>query len=426
MKDIILDRLSRMEDLEQRKMLKQIVSGALLNLMEYQEEMNRQLEERVFNEMEDWGDKYDIYVSLAAREDVDPIHEYLHPMVAADMDKQICNMTELLTALNRGEDAYLLTLFLECDFVLLKSLLQQERTFTGTIVTARGSHTVGVQLKQNATYMQEIERLYRIFQVNNVPWRTVNHPYAYKFFDVYLVTYEEGMFREGEEIFEISVHLEEYEVYKRLNLVPLWNIERLTMRTVGFPVPAKDRVSYEHVMNLHATGVGHGYLIDGDEADIRYTKRGYEDLIIVTPQSKSMLWNVLKIIQPVTSKLGHPMYDRQSNKRVSSFIDRFARRQAIVVRAKAEIVRLIQTFEVSKGLELEEITIMERSDEREQTYNMNPFISDHVRVERDKKIMRMKFRLHHTNNFTTSDVLSFIVSEVQMYFPEYKCEGEWT
>ncbi|TVX94542.1 normocyte-binding protein [Paenibacillus agilis] len=425
MKDIILDRLSRMEDLEQRKMLKQIVSGALLNLVEYQEEMNRQLEARVFNELEDWGDKYDIYVSLAAREDVDPIHEYLHPMITADMNKQVCNMTELLSALNRQENAYLLTLFLECDYVLLKPLLQQERIFTSTIVTARGTHTVGVQLKQNTLYMQEIAKLYQVFQMNNVPWRTINHPYAYKFFDVFLVNYEEGMFREGEEVLEISVDLEEYESFKRLNLVPLWNIEHTTMRNVGFPVPAKDRVNFEHIMNLHPTGTGHGYLIDGDEADIRYMKRGQEDLIIVTPQSKSMLWNVRKVKQPVSNKISQPMYERQSNKLISSFIDRFARRQAISVRSKADVIRLIHTFEVSRGMELEHIAILDHSDGQEHTYNMNPFISDNIRVERDKKIMRMTFKPKEARSFSASDVLSFIVSEVQMYFPEYKCEGEW-
>lgn len=27
--------------------------------------------------------------------------------------------------------------------------------------------------------------------------------------------------------------------------------------------------------------------------------------------------------------------------------------------------------------------------------------------------------------YILSDLMSFLVSEVQMYFPEYKCEGEW-
>lgn len=54
---------------------------------------------------------------------------------------------------------------------------------------------------------------------------------------------------------------------------------------------------------------------------------------------------------------------------------------------------------------------------------MNPFISDHVRSEKDKKVMKLRFRASD-NSFIRHDILSFLVSEIQMYFPEYKCEGE--
>lgn len=56
---------------------------------------------------------------------------------------------------------------------------------------------------------------------------------------------------------------------------------------------------------------------------------------------------------------------------------------------------------------------------------MNPFISDNVRVEHDKKIMHLGFRKRGTDSFILEDMMSFLVSEIQMYFPEYKCEGEW-
>ena len=53
MKDIIIDKLSKMEDLEQRKILKDIISGVFLNLIDYQESFNKNLEERIFSEIED-------------------------------------------------------------------------------------------------------------------------------------------------------------------------------------------------------------------------------------------------------------------------------------------------------------------------------------------------------------------------------------
>ncbi|UHA72254.1 normocyte-binding protein [Paenibacillus sp. 481] len=424
MKDIVQDRLSKMEDLEQRKMLKNIVTSVFLNLVEYQEEMNRKLEERVFNEIEDLGERHDIYVTMCAREDIDPIHEFLYPMIPSDAEKKMCDMKSLLAKLSQREEACLLTLFLECDYATLKQLIYSRRTFTGEIVTASGNHRIEVRLAQNPTYMAEIEKLYHVFQKNNLPWKTVNNPYAYKFFDVMLIACDSTL-SEEEEILEISINLEQYEPYKQLDKVPLWNIKRLELRNAGFPIPAKDRVNFEHVLSLVLTGTEHGYLVDGDESMMRYIKRTPEELTIVTPEEKSSLWNVLQIIQPVSSKIHKLEYELVSNKKKSSFTDRFAHKQALTVRAKGEIVRIVNSFESSKFVDLEQVIILESSDGEEATYGMNPFISDNVRMESDKKVMRLRFRIPESSQFIIHDILSFIVSEVQMYFPEYKCEGEW-
>lgn len=42
--------------------------------------------------------------------------------------------------------------------------------------------------------------------------------------------------------------------------------------------------------------------------------------------------------------------------------------------------------------------------------------------------MRLAFRARQAEEnerFLLQDQMSFLVSEVQMFFPEYKCEGEW-
>ncbi|WP_088829945.1 normocyte-binding protein [Paenibacillus tyrfis] len=424
MKDILLDRLSRMEDLEQRKLLKQIVTGVFLNLVEYQEDLNRKLEERVFNEVEDQEDRDDIYVTLCPREEIDPIHEFLYPMLAADTEPKTCDLRSVTEQMQRGEEAMLMTLFLQCDYSKLKELFRGKRTFRGEIVTTGGTRSIQVRLRQNQTYIRELEKLYFIFQKNNVPWKTVNHPYAGKFFDV-LWTGGEQPSGPEEELLEIRIFLEEFEAYKKLDMVPMWNIERLELKNVGFPVPAADRINFEHVLSLRKTGTQHGYLVDGDEALIRYIKRMPEELTIVSPQDKSGNWNVLKITQPTPTKLGRLAYELVSNKRKSSFTGRFSRKHPVVVRAKGEIARIAGSFEASDDLELVQVEIMDEADGKEVTYGMNPFISDNVRVENDKKRMRLRFRARRSGSFILQDLMSFVVSEIQMYFPEYVCEGEW-
>ncbi|CAH1189912.1 hypothetical protein PAECIP111893_00010 [Paenibacillus plantiphilus] len=427
MKDIVLERLGRMEDLEGRRLLKGIMTSVFLNLVEHQEEMTRRLEQRVFDELEDLDDKNDIYVTLCAREDIDPIHEFLYPMLPSDVNPPSYDLTTIVSRLSRNEESTLFTMFMQCDYMSLKKLFESKRTFRGQLVTTGGRCAIEVRLQQNLTYVREIEKLYETFQKNGISWKTVNHPYAYKFVDIILTGCERTP-DASEEIMEISVDCEEYERSKRLDVVPLWNIERLSLKNSGFPVPAMDRINYEHVLSLRKTGSQNGYLVDADESDIRYMKRSEDELTIVTPLERSGNWNVLKLTQPVPSRIGKLEYSLVSNRRSSDFIGSYARKQATVVRAKGEIMRIAHSFEAAEALEFVDASIQEKPGSEGQTYGMNPFISDHVRTEHDKRLLRLSFRRKpgkQWDEFIIYDLMSFLVSEVQMYFPEYKCEGVW-
>lgn len=424
MKEIVLDRLNKMEDLEQRRILKQMMNSVFLHLVEYQEEMQKKLEQRVFSEFEDKEDKLDIYVTLCHRDDFDPIHDFLYPMIPGDEQRKLCDRKALHEQLTRQEQAVLMTIFMECGYSRIQELINSNRTFKGRLTTTEKSYPVEVRLQQNTLYIDELEKLYNMFLKNGMPWKTVNHPYANKFFDVVLVSCE-GELGEDEEIAEVTVHLEEWEPYKKLDVIPLWNIERLALKNIGFPVPAIDRVNFEHVLSLRKTGSQHGYLVDGDEALIRYIKRSAEELTIVSPQEKSGIWNVCKITQPVATPTSRLQYALVSNRRKSSFVGSFARKQGMPVRAKGEIIRIVHSFEAAEQLELVHVEIREKGGRTSATYEMNPFISDNVRVEHDKKIMQLGFRRRGADSFILEDMMSFLVSEIQMYFPEYKCEGEW-
>ncbi len=101
MKDIILDRLNKMEDLEQRKILKNILMGAFDNLINHEEEMYKSLENSVFNEVEDIEGKYDVYVTLCSRKKVDPIDEFLHPMIKEDVEEKEYDIKQIFERLEK-------------------------------------------------------------------------------------------------------------------------------------------------------------------------------------------------------------------------------------------------------------------------------------------------------------------------------------
>ena len=80
MKEHFLEELNNIEDLEQRKLLKNIVIGCFSGLIDYQETVNRELTERVFNEVEDTESHYHIYMTVCQQQEVDPIDDFLFPV----------------------------------------------------------------------------------------------------------------------------------------------------------------------------------------------------------------------------------------------------------------------------------------------------------------------------------------------------------
>ncbi|MEK3734051.1 MULTISPECIES: normocyte-binding protein [Paenibacillus] len=430
MKELVQERLGKMNDLEQRQLLKNLMTGVFLNLVDYQEEMIRKLEQRVFDELEDPGSRYDIYGAVCSLEDYDPIHEYLFPMLPSDVNRSMVDMSQVAEVIREGGEMKLFGLFLEMDTADILKLAASGRKFHGQLVTDAGSYRIDVTLRASDTYIKEIEKLYHVFLDNGVPWRTVNHPYIRKFVDCVLTGGEEDP-QPHEEIREITVSLEEYESVRRQDLIPLWNIERLSLKNSGFPVPAIDRINYEHVLSLRKTGAEHGYLVrPGEEMEIRYIKRSEQELTIVTPREKAAVWEVLKVTRPMELRLGRQMYKLVSNTRRDSFAGRYAHKQGMAVRAKAEIARIVSTMEAGEGLELETVDIVPASQAAAGfTYPLNSFVSDHVRREEDKLVMRLGFRRTEQRgagpSFIDGDLISFLVSEVQMYFPEYRCVGVW-
>ncbi|HHY75042.1 MAG TPA: normocyte-binding protein [Bacillus bacterium] len=424
MKETILDRLQRMENLEERKLLKDIVSGVFMNLVEYQEDMNRKLEERVFSELEDLDDRFDIYCTICSRDNIDPIHEFLFPMIPKDLEKDSFTIQEQLDSVGMHGEFNLFTIYLQCEFPKIKELLDSQRLFAGVIVTTSGKYDVNIMLKQNKTYIEEIEKLYHLFLLNGLSWKTVNHPFAYKFFDVIITDFP--CLKEEEEIIEISYDLEEYEAYKKINMIPLWNIEKLTVKSSGFPSPAKDKVNYEHTISIRKMGEQNGYLVDSDEKDIRYVKRSKDVVTVVSAHDKSGLWNLLKIAKPLKKTVDDRQgYALVSNRRNNHFIQKYAQKNTMAIRTKSEVMRIINSFEAAKDLELVDIDLQDIYIAKEICYPMNAFLIDNIRVEKDKKIMIFRFKAQVERNFILNDTLSFLTSEAQMYFPEYKCVGEW-
>jgi hypothetical protein len=420
----MLEKLKKMEDLDQRKVLKDILTGLFANLLDYQALANQKLEDRVFSENNGQGQKYDLYFTICPKSDLDPLDNFWRPVFPEELTERNYDLKEIITKLQKREPVSLSTVFLQCDYPIVKKLVACKKTFPGEITTDQKSYPIRVRLHPSENYRLLGGHLYQIFQKNAIPWKTLNLPYANKFFEV-VISDCEVLPGPTETIIEIAINLEEYESYKQVNLALLWNIEPLKMRGAGFPIPALDRLNYEHVLSLKKNGPQHGYLIDEEQTLIRYRMQTKDTLTIVSPYEKIEAWNLLKIIAAASAPTGNPVYGMATNRRSESFVAQFAPKQTAVIRTKAEIYRIVNSLAVSSYLRLQNIQVAEQKGERDYTYDCNFFLTDEIRVANDKKFMILSFTpVNPDANFLIYDWLSFLVSEVQMYFPDYECVGE--
>ncbi|HEY8464239.1 MAG TPA: normocyte-binding protein [Bacillota bacterium] len=424
MKELILEKLKKMEDLQQRKLLKDIMSGFFSNLIDYQTSFNQHLENRVFSEVSDPAAPYDVFVTLVPRSSVDPLDNFLHPVFPEDLEEPQYDMVKISTGLQKSEEIKVFTIFVKCDYLTLKKLLANRKTFPGELVTDQSRYPIRIKLEQNQSYLLQIEHLYNVFQKNALPWKTLNNPYAYRFFDV-IITECAAVPGQEETITEISFNLEEFEPYKTIDQILLWNIERIKTSSSGFPMPAIDRINYEHVISLKKYGADNGFLIDEEPLYLKYMLRSAEELTIVSPYEKVDAWNLIKICRPPENWAANYPVEPLSNRRVNSFISKFAQKQTALVRTKGEIFRIINSYSIAKHFGLKDIIICDHKGDSVVTYDLNYFITDDIRVANEKKIMKLQFvALDQENDFIRYDLLSFLVSEVQMYFPDYECIGE--
>ncbi|GMA99911.1 hypothetical protein [Pelosinus sp. IPA-1] len=421
MKEQIAAKLNQMSNLEDRLLLKDVLNDVFLNLYEHSETMYQQLEDRVFSEMSGVSDSYDVYTTVVSRQNLDPVHYFLRPMQVGDLEEKQVNLTAIVV------DAIaepLLQVFFSCDYRMLASIINGGRIFHGTIVTNLGSITAEFILREDKRYLNQINELYETFLNNNIPWRTINNPYAFRFAEVLMESCQRPL-ENDETVTQIQVDFGEYGQYVHYDMVPLWNVELLKLKSTGFPLPCEDKINFEHMVPLEGIGIEHGYLAAFQNKNISYVRRTKQALVIVAPTELKDVWDIMRIIHPTGGKTDVYTYPLVSNAKRQAFSDILAQKSLRVIRTEAELRRLIGSFAAAANFSLSHIAIQPCSQEIENvaSYEMNCFIQDEIRRADCQHRLILNFTTTDRDSLFISDRMSFLVSEVQLYYPDYKCEG---
>lgn len=421
MKEIIQKKLDRMSDLEQRHILKNIMWDVFKEIIDYQDEVNKQLEQRLFYDIKDTEENYIIYTTIIQKDRISFFKDFLYPLREEDEKEKQYNKKELIEKIQKKEPVTAATIFLKKSYPELEKIKIEQNYYNGTIITEDSEIPITVILKQNYDYINIERNLYNMFMENGVKWTTINNPYIRKFFDVVIIDCAEDI-SELNNFKEIVFDLGELERDKYLDYIPVWNIKKITAKGDGFPLPVNDKINYEHIISFEGLGKENGYLVAPDQNMVSMRKTE-QSSIITSEESSSIEWNLYIVVQNYKSvendEFDFPLF---SNKKKERFLNRFVNKGNKVIRTYGELNRLAGSFEKLDDFRIQDIKIQEYLPDTLTTYDFNYYIDDEIRSDKFRKVMILEFERMEMD-FLSYDLLSFLVSEIQQYFPEYICKG---
>lgn len=420
----IYEKINDIKDLDDRVVLKKIMNSVFAALEQYTEDKYNELEKRVFNEMEYVKEKYNIYSTISKRNNVDLIDEFLHPILPEDMEEKTYDTKEILKAIKEKKTTNMFKIFLKCDYLIFKEFIKRDIKIKGIITTNKKVHEGYFKVVKNKQYTDKVCKLYKSFINSNITWTTVNNPYIYKIADVILIGCKDNI-EADEDVIKIEVDFGEYNQYVEYDMVPLWNAKELILKCSGFAMPCLDKVDYEHNISIVKEGCNNGYLVDAENEDINGVTFGKESVIISSDASGIVSWNLWNIIACEKSKLPKYEYELMTNEVNINFSNKLSFENPYTIKTKTELARVINSFKASDYLKFKDVKLEKKhSKKTKQTYDINDFIIDEIRSDNIKKALILYFGPVDKDNYLNKDILSFLVSEVQLLYPEYECEGK--
>ena len=423
MDDRIYEKLNEVKDLNDRVLLKKIMGSVFEALEDHSNNKLDEIEKRVFGELHYIKEKYNIYSTIVKRSRIDATDEFLVPMLLEDVEEKIYDTKEILEALETNEPINLFKVFVKCDYLIFKEFINRNSTIKGIIKTDKKVHTAHFKVLPNKQYRNKVQKLYESFINSNIAWTTINNPYINKMVDIVLTGCGDKI-EDDENITEIEVDFGEYSQYVEYDMVPIWNVKELNLKCNGFPVPCIDKVGYEHNISIEKEGLNNGYLVDNENQEIDWVMFTKKSVIISASIEESINWNLWSIINCDKNTKKRYKYELMTNEININFSNKLAFHKANSIKTKTELSRLINSFKASKYLRFKDVSLTEIClEENKETYEVNDFIIDEIREDNIKKSLILYFEPVNKEDYLNKDILSFLVSEVQFIYPEYKCEG---
>ncbi len=360
------------------------ISKAFEEVVRYNEKALDELKQSLHKELRDVSERFYLYGAVAAVGDVPIVNDFLFSMDEEPVEGSIA------------------TIFCQCSRSEMKEIFGSSQELI--VETDEGEVPITAQIRPCSRYQKKIDELQNLFYENGIYWRTPYLPYVDRFGDVFCENWD---FKTAIR----SVRFQSGDILVGTGLTPLWNVEPVSLKCTVFPIPAIDERNFRHTLTLPFWE--DGYVVRMDQA-IKNVFMSQDGLEVVTEEKAQRIFDLYRIAVHRDIKVPH--YPLTTNYRRMRHIDRQADNAVSRILTRAEIGRIVTSYEAAAGLELMEI-------EEGGQGRIGGLYNQYQFAPKGREGLLLKF-CAKKEHFLTEDLVAFLVEEVQSYYPQFLVTGE--
>lgn len=402
-----LKNLSKEEREEFRNVILETFSTMTSNI----EKRMEKFESKILSSVGSKNEAEDINILLIEKNDYYLYEDKFFPIVSLENEDELKDIL-------MSDEKILKEVYLPFSPNELKKI--ENDVFYGEIKFENNVYNLKFKLEKNNNYKAMTKLLYETFALNNLKWKTVLNPYASKMYFLKIIDFDEELINIGVEKNKIIFSESSIKKYFEKDILLCWNIEIKPIVGESVVAPTKNSIHLEHLLTFSDNK--NIYVCPADYYIYMVEKINNEQIVAITEDIKNIVWKVIDIKKIDEEKYKELKYPLFTNKLNFHFINQVRFEKEKKIRTFGELERVANSFEIfNKYFSLKSAKVIDFI-EKIETYEVNDFINDEFRLKGQEKKLEIIVSCKKIDEYTI-DILSFIISEIQLYFPEYKCVG---
>lgn len=273
--------LSRLKNEDERKLAKILMENTFPEMVDYFQGKVEELKEGMLAENVSNINRWEVAMTICDKNRLGALEEGLYPMKKSDLEKK--------ESVKQGRYVFF-PVYLEAADADIKERLTYG--YSGKLTVENQEFEVPVHLEKNDSYLSIIENLKQSFLQSGIRWLPLNLAYLEKFYYFVAKLPEEATVQEDASEFSLAVS--QFDLAVREGIIPVWNVEHVSIAASDFPVIQENKMLYQYEFRVESNVEyipDHQKPIDGE-----CVRRG-NSLLVITQEnerSKFAFWKITR------------------------------------------------------------------------------------------------------------------------------------